>query len=360
MNATSSRKNYLIVIYLLLRSVLKSYSTEYLGYHLTDERFQSIKDTLNCWNENGKWIYDKSPLEKSFRSLSPCFSYYNDRDGCSEVLKGEQTDYRWDVPLEACKYPLKSAMQTNHLCAILKENANILFVGDSLTDEFRITFLNHGLRNSTKGPACGICNARNRAICENKIFCDGGIIKVYFVRNDFLTIYEDDVPHDFITFEKTWAHKYLTPLNISLLILNKGAHWRNDSIFESQLNETFFFLQNRHPNLSVIYRSSHAGHLNHKESFYRPPLNDLPPLPMDHFHWETFNYQNNIAKNMIAKHYPNVVFLDIYRSTMLRPDSHMDGLHYCIPGPVDNWVVLLYNLLFLISQQHDTDGNNLR
>ncbi|CAM9681598.1 unnamed protein product [Ectocarpus sp. 4 AP-2014] len=40
--------------------------------------------------------------------------------------------------------------------------------------------------------------------------------------------------------------------------------------------------------------------------------------------------------------------LDAYSPTILRADFHAseeDGLHYCLPGPIDHWVVLLYNIL---------------
>lgn len=39
--------------------------------------------------------------------------------------------------------------------------------------------------------------------------------------------------------------------------------------------------------------------------------------------------------------------LDAYGPTILRADSHAgeDGLHYCVPGPIDHWVTLLYNIL---------------
>ncbi|CAN0531880.1 unnamed protein product, partial [Laminaria digitata] len=42
--------------------------------------------------------------------------------------------------------------------------------------------------------------------------------------------------------------------------------------------------------------------------------------------------------------------LDAYTPTLLRPDLHHgdgDCLHYCVPGPVDHWVTLLYNILLV-------------
>ena len=44
---------------------------------------------------------------------------------------------------------------------------------------------------------------------------------------------------------------------------------------------------------------------------------------------------------------PSWVLLDAYTPTVLRPDMHADGLHYCFPGPLDHWITLLYNILLV-------------
>ena len=47
---------------------------------------------------------------------------------------------------------------------------------------------------------------------------------------------------------------------------------------------------------------------------------------------------------------PRWALLDAYTPTVLRADMHGrkgDGLHYCIPGPLDHWVSLLYNMLLV-------------
>ncbi len=43
-----------------------------------------------------------------------------------------------------------------------------------------------------------------------------------------------------------------------------------------------------------------------------------------------------------------VLYLDVVTATARRADSHADGLHYCLPGPPDTWVTLLFNALVLI------------
>jgi hypothetical protein len=60
------------------------------------------------------------------------------------------------------------------------------------------------------------------------------------------------------------------------------------------------------------------------------------------FNWGAIYKLNFIIKDMLAKYFPQVIYLDVERSTALRRDGHMSGedcLHYCIPGPIDNWVI---------------------
>lgn len=48
--------------------------------------------------------------------------------------------------------------------------------------------------------------------------------------------------------------------------------------------------------------------------------------------------------------------LDAYTPTIVRADMHGtqgDGAHYCIPGPVDHWITLLYNILLVKTSVND-------
>lgn len=65
------------------------------------------------------------------------------------------------------------------------------------------------------------------------------------------------------------------------------------------------------------------------------------------FKWSTFGDRNAILEEAFPAA-EGWKLLDAYSPTILRPDSHQGGndcLHYCLPGPVDHWVTLLYNML---------------
>ena len=76
------------------------------------------------------------------------------------------------------------------------------------------------------------------------------------------------------------------------------------------------------------------------------------PLPKNYtvptdlpYHWGDILLQNAHIRELLAKNFPGVLYLDIATATGLRSDSHMEGYHYCIPGPVDSWVNLfLYSM----------------
>lgn len=71
------------------------------------------------------------------------------------------------------------------------------------------------------------------------------------------------------------------------------------------------------------------------------------------YHWKDFHAYNEILEEaFLNKSVHEWVLLDAYSPTILRADSHpgeagaaLDCLHYCMPGPVDHWVRLLYNVL---------------
>ncbi len=75
--------------------------------------------------------------------------------------------------------------------------------------------------------------------------------------------------------------------------------------------------------------------------------------------WHKFHAQNQVIREFLLTHYPMVVQIDIKTPTVLRVDSHMDGMHYCIPGPIDTWVKLMYNALQIVHKAQSFDSMEL-
>lgn len=92
-----------------------------------------------------------------------------------------------------------------------------------------------------------------------------------------------------------------------------------------------------------------AGHVNCAD--YKVPIKepqreeDLPAS----WHWGDFRAQNLLSKKIVEA--AGYIYMDVYSMLSLRPDGHLgpgDCLHYCLPGPLDVVVHLLYNVFLLL------------
>ena len=104
--------------------------------------------------------------------------------------------------------------------------------------------------------------------------------------------------------------------------------------------------------MTILYRNTVPGHVQiHGEYRFSPPLLEAQNLTGHPHHWDKFHSQNIEVEAFLERYFPRVVYLDVYTSTVLRRDSYCvkDGLHYCIPGPIDEWVVLLFNTMKLLT-----------
>ncbi|CAI7792305.1 unnamed protein product [Closterium sp. NIES-54] len=132
---------------------------------------------------------------------------------------------------------------------------------------------------------------------------------------------------------------------ISVLVLNRGAHWVETPLFIAELNHTLTTVRAAAPNLLIIYRSAATGHTNCTRDSV-PSIGILDPSEML-YHWGDFTKQNEEARKLVED--VGGVFMDIVPMTVGRPDGHQepprDCLHYCLPGPPDEWLKLLYHVL---------------
>jgi hypothetical protein len=140
-----------------------------------------------------------------------------------------------------------------------------------------------------------------------------------------------------------------------LMVLNRGMHFVPDGLITQQLHATFSTLHALRRAArtelvhvhEVVYRSTHASipscHLL-EDPLPRP----FPYLARDNvsaaYHWADFERQNQVAHSVAASH--EVTFLHVHPATLTRPGGHMpprrgahgDCAHYCLPGPIDEWV----------------------
>ena len=168
---------------------------------------------------------------------------------------------------------------------------------------------------------------------------------IYFVRNYNLSTNAKMDPSYLqqIDRPRPWAST-LNELKISFLYMNRGAHYSEDTPLLQSLGDTFNYLREFHPNVTVMYRTTPSGHKGCEPFVESQPITpaDLDRFTHYNYHWNVFPHQNYLVRRFITRQFPEVVLVDVANSTNLRVDSHMgngDCLHYCIPGPIDNWVV---------------------
>jgi hypothetical protein len=176
------------------------------------------------------------------------------------------------------------------------------------------------------------------------------------VRNDILSL--NNITH-FNTTNNIWQHPWLHLLekhNISLIILNRGAHYTVDNTLIYEVRETIQFIRKNHPKVSIIWRNTPYGHHDYLEHFFSLPLkhntNTTHYLVESNptYHYQDFKHQNLLIHNMLRVEFPEVLFLDVYTPTILRKDSHLDTLHYCSIGPLSDWLNLIFNALLVVNE----------
>ena len=252
-----------------------------------------------------------------------------------------------------------------NLCEVIN-NRNIYIVGDSLSMSFFMTLGNMLWMNSRDLIQAKYCV--NKMLCPEHIpdLCSNRKLKfrfsAFFVREYHLSLYNSDNTISRSRFElKSWVNilKYKNDLGISIVILNRGSHYTEDTVLIKQLNETFTYLGKHHSELIIIFRDTPSGHPHCEQYFNSTPFSSfhfnyssLSIQQQELWKWDKFEYQNKLIRNLILQYHPYIIFMDVSHSTALRADSHKsanDCLHYCVPGPIDHWVTKMVDILNVLN-----------
>ena len=158
-------------------------------------------------------------------------------------------------------------------------------------------------------------------------------------------------------------HKKQLP---DIVIMTVGAHLQDmgdlKMIWDSLLNDISYLRSNDTPwgyhNFTFIWKTQNPGHLNCTnifEPFTKSNIRTRDPNdPSDIFHWNLHSEFDQYNIEMALKSGFKVIDMS---PLYYRPDAHValnllfpnkkvayDCLHYCNPGPLNLFVVLLYNM----------------
>ena len=148
-----------------------------------------------------------------------------------------------------------------------------------------------------------------------------------------------------------------------LLVLNRGYHSLTDPHVDqqlAQLNETIAGLSNvmrssglrggpqAHLRRRIVYRGTH-GSLHNCERHPDPLSNEswsalsakMGSRANAQYNWRGIEGREARTKQLLGS--LGVPYLDTFVSTSYRPSGRMPGNcnHFCVPGPIDDWVRLL-------------------
>eukprot|EP00421_Protoceratium_reticulatum_P045177 CAMPEP_0168440630 /NCGR_PEP_ID=MMETSP0228-20121227/43072_1 /TAXON_ID=133427 /ORGANISM="Protoceratium reticulatum, Strain CCCM 535 (=CCMP 1889)" /LENGTH=358 /DNA_ID=CAMNT_0008454927 /DNA_START=114 /DNA_END=1190 /DNA_ORIENTATION=+ len=297
---------------------------------------------------------------------------------CSkDILDGPS--WEWKLRSDACDGPFQvmNANSTEQFCSKLA--GDVLIVGDSISHLMTLSLAaklqGDFVKRDDGGPSI-------RDDLETFLIC-GGARELRFIRSDWLDIgvHFGEDPRDghgpFCTTSQANARcrPWVTELaNVGLLVLNSGAHYMATSDYIEHMcraagegraiggaycsnmtipksYSTYSKSLNRiisNSSAIRVYRNTVPGHANCESTRLSPPFENVEEaehfvLDNAQYNWERFHVHNGISQGIFQE--AGFHLLDAYASGILRRDRHIDCLHSCLPGPIDHWNDLLFNLL---------------
>ena len=341
---TSAQLRYAIIGFIVLPQIN---SFEQHGYKSDDSIFffgrqfravewWSIQKTIDCWSKNGSWVFMNNTIIDEISLYRACWRFisYGPRNPCSMILDFDALKYEW---MCNCSNPLLH-FSAEMFCQVMTNRGDVVIVGDSVNKQLHTSLKESFLLNSKS--QCTSLTDIDVFSCPNN-----NSVTVAFYRNDLLSLITANESFTKHAYEQIWISKLTNPK--SLLILNRGAHFENDSKLIKDINVTFSFLRKHYPNVSIIWRNTPPG-VNLHNGVFSVPLQSTPKVP-HRYHWDEFQRQNEIVRILLETYYPETLVIDVVSPSILRQDAHYDEIHYCIPGPVSLWVDLILSALHLVS-----------
>ena len=302
-----------------------------------ESKYNRISNLAGCWTK-GEWVYNESH--------TPLFiDHQGEHTNCRQ--RESHTDYinslkwQWEVQ-SSCTYKIPDRRT---FCETLN-GRNILIVGDSTSWTFASTIMDFAVEYKWIGSQFDAEPVPVR-ICKSS--------DLLFIRNDILSLVQrnevmlDTVVQDGNIVEFSWIDHLLSG-KYEIVIFNRGAHYFPDPILKDNLKLLGHYLNDTtvRNKTTIFYRNTVAGHHN-CENFTKPDNNNkYVDSDVKGYHWHNFARQNIF----VIKYMKSIgaYIIDANATSFFRPDHHLgpgDCLHYCIPGPVDTWLIFFWNLLAL-------------
>ncbi|KAI8139655.1 GDSL/SGNH-like acyl-esterase family found in Pmr5 and Cas1p-domain-containing protein [Fennellomyces sp. T-0311] len=343
--------------------------------------------SIEAFND-GQWAHKpiKGKDEKSFEKETGyhCRGTFHHR--CYKRSKHELdrnrhiVDYTWE-PSECSVLPMDSQALAQHL-----SEHPLLLIGDSITQlqyESLSCLLGEYLQPPKKIDKT--LKGGNPKIKINELVYKrpqgDKVLAVAFLRSDNLVRLDDYKVLDpseeqgaLLSKGSNYPWRHLIPY-FDYIVMNTGPHWRSDLKFgpnRSQeellegytkaMNSVFEALkQDVEPHQRVWLRTTPFGHS--KCSQYSEPLDQIVKPSAEPYEWNMFEHFSAIYKDWVSEQQDERFQLLDVSFTNYRGDAHSrpdkDCLHFCLPGPVDDWNRLLYHEISKLTYASYNESLNL-
>ena len=269
----------LILIQCIISTVTNGYrhddSIMFLEHNFSIPTWSKIQSQINCIVSNGDWVNKHTRNHESKIYEYPCIHMRYTEGECSRPNYNNRVglNFSWEVSND-CNYDSKSYQWSSQDMCKLLSFQRVLVLGDSLSEEFFLSLYS------------ALVNTDERFKEGYLPSCDKYNVSLWMIRHDHFIITETNQnyknaakfdPRDPFQssegrmFGERWHHE-LQKRNISLLIVNRGAHYAHHEIALSEISNTLDWMKTHYPKVSIIFRSTGSGHGQCGSYKYFPPL----------------------------------------------------------------------------------------
>ncbi|ORX53924.1 hypothetical protein DM01DRAFT_1287497 [Hesseltinella vesiculosa] len=319
------------------------------GSQLTQPaEIDAFRHLLQCWTQKGAWVHDpRAPPRSLAHFQDPIFSTCDRRWAKKRkqpTSPRPDTLYRWEVPT-TCPL-LEPAIDHASWCRLLN-GRHMLLVGDLVQYQLHDLFLD-ALRD---GPTVcyGELGCKDHTLCSSPKQA-----RLRYIRNDVLSNRTSVDKHGGAPTVATveWPFLAHRPLDsFKIVVLNRSPVLESDETFAQELLHSLAQIRDIQPEALIFYRSSLIGH-PYCDDAQAPLAFPLQEHQRRHlpYGWSAHTRRNQLAQIIVEA--AGGVYIDMASSLDQRPDAHLghsDCLRFCMPGPLDDWAILLYNVFLALA-----------
>jgi len=353
-----TRTYYLSVILLSPLLLLAFCNGIWVGdQQLNDTAYALLHERMLCWSsKEGNWTKSSSNnttlINKIFSNDDALVTKIY--SACGPLARRVGLDYEWTPP-SSC-LPIHAFSQEK-MCKVMR-GRTLVFIGDSLSLHTYETMLNALGRRTSYGFGRSVLG------CPRKLCPKDTISELLFSRQhyDFCQVEHALPVFDVVSIKCRAAGNFafirtellnLYKQNMLVIVANWGTAYTPDDKLREHITDILSWVNARLPGSLFIFRASNMAHPNC--DVYSHPDNVMhEPTDHDefkHWGWAKFPKQNELWKAALARTSAANLFLDVFPLSSKNPSQHPgkgDCLHYCLPGPIDTWVKLVFSTLFEI------------